>query len=144
MRPLASTARYPMADVLLLADDQMVGRMLRDFVEDEGHQVIAVEEGEHALIQLRATLHPVVAILFDVPLGPTLAELLTTLHAERQELAPHAYIAVITTSRSLNLAEDIPPVMRDLEVAVFATPFDVYKLLAEVQRLTERFPEQWR
>ncbi|HEU5441147.1 MAG TPA: hypothetical protein VFU88_17810 [Ktedonobacterales bacterium] len=133
-----------MAEVLLLTDDQMVGTMLREMLDQEGHRVVAVEEGEHALIQLRATLHPVVAILFDVPLGPTLAELLTTLHAERQELAPHAYIAVITTSRSLNLAEDIPPVMRDLDVSLLIPPYDLNRLLAEVQRLTERFPERWR
>lgn len=133
-----------MAEVLLLADDPPTASMLRALLDMEGHQVIAVEESEHALIQLRATLHPVVALLWDVPLGLSLTELLTTLHAERQELAQHAYIAAIATSRSLNLVEEIPQVMSDLDVWVFSMPFDANALLATVQRLAGRFPEQWR
>jgi DNA-binding NtrC family response regulator len=131
-----------MAEVLLLTDDQMVGTMLRETLDQEGHRVVAVEEGEHALIQLRATLHPVVAILIDRTPNPTLAELLTTIHTERQELAPHAYIAV--TSSLHSQLDAIPQVLADLDVSLLIPPYDLDRLLAEVSRLAARFPERWR
>ena len=131
-----------MAGTLVLAGDLRVGRLLRDVLEAEGHQVLVVDAGESALLQLRATLHPIVALLLDLPLTMALPALLTAAHAERQLLAPHAYI--VATANLDRLRTTIPQELADLDVAILSAPLDLEKLLAEVRRLAERFPERWR
>jgi CheY-like chemotaxis protein len=61
-----------MAHVLVIADDPIAGRMMRDFLEDEGHAVTMALAEDEALAVLRSTLHPLVVVLHLTGLGDAL------------------------------------------------------------------------
>lgn len=129
--------REPVAHVLVFNDDSVIRRVFTYVCEDAGHTVTAVSTVEDALMVLRTTLHPLVAIVErdhssrhpETPLFPTIRQ-----HPDLY--GQHRYIAV----HAWELSDDERATLRAMGVWIMTMPFSVDTLCAYIADAVAALP----
>lgn len=125
-----------MAHVLVFDDDQAIAEMLTMFFEDEGHVVTKVHTADDALMVLRTSLHPLVAVVerdhsSRHPGGP----FFEIVRDQPDLYSQHRYIAL----HAWQLSDDEKMLMQSLNVPLMGLPFSLDKLLALVAAAVASF-----
>jgi CheY-like chemotaxis protein len=125
-----------MAHVLVVEDDAQVRGILAALLQEAGHEARAVNDGLEAMDALLLVPQPMV-VLLDLLMprmgGGAILRLVAEGHAS---LAPHTYILV--TALAGTLPNDLPPLLKQLEVPLIAKPFDADILLNTVEAAAAR------
>lgn len=126
-----------MAYVLVGHGDRIVTRMVAQVLEDEGHSITQAGSTDEVLALLRATLHPLVVVLFSE--GATadgLPHLLDAAWTERDRWEPHAYILCAWWSAPQGSL--LERRIADLAIPVLSCSFSVEQLLTEIAAAQEK------
>ncbi len=111
--------------VLVVEDDPPVRELLRDVLNEDDYEIVAVADGAAAL-QVLGTLHvDVITLDLDLP-GLTGSEFLPLLHSRTTQVPP----VIIISSTA--------PVSRELQAqaaVVLTKPFDIDDLIAKIRTL---------
>ena len=115
-----------MAHVLVFYDDSSIAMLIAEICEEEGHAVTVVYSKEDALMLLRSSLHPMIALCerdhsSRDPAGPFFVNI-----RDHPELySQHRYIAFT----SWNLSDDEQALLDGLGVPLLGVPFSVQQLI---------------
>jgi CheY-like chemotaxis protein len=128
-----------MCHVLVVDDDQPVRETIRLVLEDEGHSVTEVGEGDGAVALLKASPESLVALV-DLHLGPWtgINPVLTALAIEPALADRHSYIWM--TAESLERAEEATSPVRRYGVRLLTKPWDLDVLLDAVADAAQNLP----
>lgn len=119
-----------MAHVLVFYDDRLVRLLLTEICEMDEHAVTAVDTADDALMVLRTTLHPLVAIVYCGPRSITPQGPFFAIVRDHPELyGQHRYIAL----RARTLSDDEKALMRSLSVRLLTLPFRSEDLLSALK-----------
>jgi CheY-like chemotaxis protein len=118
-----------MAHVLVFYDDSSIAMLLTVICEEEGHAVTRVHSVEDALMVLRSSLHPMIALCerdhsSRNPAGPFFA----IIRDHPDLYGQHRYIAF----HSWNLSDDEQALLDGLGVPLLGVPFSVQQLIAAI------------
>lgn len=117
--------------MLVVDDDPLILDLVRILLEDEGHEVVALASGEHAVEQARA-LRPDLVLLDIVMRGTHGMEVLDAL---RQALPA---VPVVLLSGAVSPVDNMAAIARALGARDFLEkPFDAQRLLAVVNDTTQ-------
>lgn len=118
-----------MAHVLVFYDDYLpIRKLLESVCQDEGHTVTSVETADDALMVLRTSLHPLVAVLGPVDYWPEWRSpfsYLQTVRDHPDDYQGHRDIALCV----LPWYPDEQALLRSLNVSVLGRPFAFEDLL---------------
>jgi DNA-binding response OmpR family regulator len=128
--------------VLVVENDQSVGGLLQELLEDEGYKVERAADGQHALASIQT--HAPDAVLLDVRI-PKLDGVQVLNSVRASELDNRSHLPIILMSGAATEAE------RETALAAGADdylskPFDLDALLDRVTHLLERRdlnPKEW-
>lgn len=129
-----------MAQVLVVDDDQPVRDALRMVLEDEGHEVTEVGDGQQALDVLRRSAAPMVVVLDLMMPKYDGTHVLRAVAEEPEALGRHAYVLLTAAGKTLPSA--VTALLRDLVVPVVSKPFDIDHLLRVVALAVQRLSGQ--
>jgi CheY-like chemotaxis protein len=121
--------------VLLVNDTPDLRRLKRFVLEDAGHGVVEVLDGQVALTYLRGSTAPLIVIMNTRIPTVDAAGILRTAATELP-LQQHAYI--LTTALAGQLPDELGQLAYDLQVQVIGKPFSQEDLLAAVARAVQR------
>ena len=118
-----------MAHVLVFYDDPSIAMLLTVICEEEGHAVTVVHSVEDALMVLRSSVHPMIALCERHhsscdPARPFFA----IIHDHPDLYGQHRYIAF----HSWNLSDDEQALLDGLGVPLLGVPFSVQQLIAAI------------
>jgi len=115
-----------MAHVLVFYDDSSIAMLIAEICEEEGHAVTVVHSKEDALMLLRSSLHPMIALCerdhsSRDPAGP----FFVIIRDHPELYSQHRYIAFT----SWNLSDDEQALLDGLGVRLLGVPFSVQQLI---------------
>jgi CheY-like chemotaxis protein len=115
-----------MAHVLVFYDDSSIAMLIAEICEEEGHAVTVVHSKEDALMLLRSSLHPMIALCerdhsSRDPAGP----FFVIIRDHPELYSQHRYIAFT----SWNLSDDEQALLDGLGVPLLGVPFSVQQLI---------------
>jgi len=115
-----------MAHVLVFYDDSSIAMLIAEICEEEGHAVTVVHSKEDALMVLRSSLHPMIALCerdhsSRDPAGP----FFVIIRDHPELYSQHRYIAFT----SWNLSDDEQALLDGLGVPLLGVPFSVQQLI---------------
>lgn len=113
--------------ILIVDDDQDIRETLRMALEDEGYEVREAEDGARALSLLRQSAQPLV-VLLDLRLPRLNGDALLR-RVDRKEHLPAQHTFVLVTANREQLSPMSLRLLRRMDVAVVAKPFDLSDLL---------------
>ena len=112
--------------VLVIDDDALILDLVRILLEDEGHEVVALESGEGA-VERALALRPDLVLLDIVMRGPHGMEVLDALRAALPE------VPVVLLSGAVSQVDNMTAIARALGAHDFIEkPFDAQRLLSVV------------
>ena len=126
-----------MARVLIVDDDMAIRQAMRACLEDANHEVMEARDGGRALVILRESPTPLIALV-DLHMPVMSGYDLLQLIADDRELAHrHVYVLVTANTESLPVVQAI---RSQLVLAGIAKPFDLDTLLDAVREAEEYLP----
>jgi CheY-like chemotaxis protein len=115
-----------MAHVLVFYDDPSIAMLLAMICEEEGHAVTTVHSVEDALMVLRSSLHPMIALCerdhsSHDPAGP----FFVTIRDHPELYGQHRYVAFT----SWNLSDDERALLDEVGAPLISVPFTSSQLI---------------
>lgn len=115
-----------MAHMLVFYDDPSIAMLLTQICEEEGHAVTNVHSEEDALMVLRSSLHPIIALFERNHSSHDPARPFFVIIRDHPELyGQHRYIAF----DSWNLSDDEQALLDELGVTLLSVPFALPQLI---------------
>lgn len=128
-----------MPHILIVDDDEDIRNALHFILKDAGYTVAQAENGEAALIWLRAQAKPTVVML-DVMMprldGLGLLRILT--ESEPQLARRHRFILMTARERTLPLS--LAHLRSQMHIPLLGKPFDLAPMLALVAQTAQQLP----
>ena len=124
----------PLSTILVVDDDEVIGGLLQEVLEDEGYRVERAADGQHAAARMHAT--DINAVLLDLRI-PTVdgLQVLKVVRAAEHEAISHLPIMLISaTASDLERRAGLEAGADDY----LAKPFDLDELLHRLDRLLRR------
>jgi CheY-like chemotaxis protein len=124
---------------LVVEDDQATRETLTELLTDAGYTVFTAPDGKTALTRLRTHPTPLVVVLDWLMPGLDGMAVLHAMATEAPEAQRHAYL--LLTAQRDRAGPLLPALPADLSVTLMGKPFDLYDLLAFVERAARHLRE---
>ncbi len=121
--------------VLIVDDDAAIRETLARLVEEVGYDVLTAQDGIMALMVLRTSARPLVALLDVMMPGMSGVNVLNRVAADDRLARRHAFILMTANLEALSPA--LVRQLKALSVPVIAKPFDLDTLLELIERAAE-------
>ncbi|RJR46425.1 MAG: sigma-54-dependent Fis family transcriptional regulator [Desulfobacteraceae bacterium] len=116
-------------DILLVEDERSQREMLADFLRKEGHQVFEAEDGEKAVLQLKANAFDLAVVDYKMPRLTGLDFL-----KEGKKINPEVDVVMVTAFGTIDTAVEA---MKAGAADYLTKPIDLEELLIVIERIAE-------
>ncbi len=121
-----------MPPVLVVEDDPVIRRMLREILEEEGYQVYEAPDGAAALARMRMTSRRLIVLLSIMMPIMDGVEVMRAVVADSTLSTRHRYIMQTASPRVHE--PEVQSLLAQLDAPVLSTPFPIDAMIEAVER----------